>query len=708
MASLRDLALPSAEAEDANHNLNWDETIGSSNDVSSARPWDRPSLSSHAMAHGSCVYGIVSSPSSDWITWKTSFAAHKVCRVASNHDGSIIVASTFGGTVSLLRAKDGKVLATRRVCSSEKAQRPAEVTFVANANQYKAKDMLIILVPTSDQVTNDDNENAADSVNVILVSNIDGEGLNNDTNVAEAAKNMSINALKLDAPCNDFEALVGCFLNGASTIRFAAGQADGNVSIHDYNVETKQSVLVRNEIGDDSKPNTFLTSLGMKLQHCGNDATFLLLCGHSTEGTHSKMYWYDLVHLNMACSCNLPFLPPGKATRNRPNLLSFEPVASCSDSALAVAVAMKESVSTSNGFVEVIQVYAEETMGLTVLSHPHKVYQIPVTSSSPLEGIDLHSLNDAGPYSFRFLTNYGSSQGSVKCREFVTRNKHVQDGLVGKIRLLLEREEYDRADELLLASNDCTILSSDPFAVFHSSEVALRRLQRLLASPEKETIMERARDCLRRIIAGAVSSNNETGRERLLEAADSVMTWPINTVNQKPTIAEYSMALSAMVTAIETALQSCNVECGPQLTSKKKELEDRSSAMACVQSLLETDSNDIVLDVPFLDVQSPSDVFLVLMEDGYFSLAEKFCRSDWGRHLTPEICASSILAILPSQNPRAYAAVLREAILPRLTITHEAIPLIRAWACQCANTYDDDDGLGLDASIFLLEVSTCM
>ena len=50
----------------------------------------------------------------DWIAWEATFD-HRVCRVTSNADGSVVVASTAGGTVSLLRGSDGKVLATRRV-----------------------------------------------------------------------------------------------------------------------------------------------------------------------------------------------------------------------------------------------------------------------------------------------------------------------------------------------------------------------------------------------------------------------------------------------------------------------------------------------------------------------------------------------------------------------------------------------------------------
>ena len=697
MASLRELKLPPVADKDGN--LVWDETIGSGEP--SSRPWEHPSICFHAMAHGSVVCGIGSSSSEDWITWKTSFAPHKVYRVASNHDGSIIVAATDGGTVSLLRARDGKVLATRRVSMSGGTHRPAEVAFVADAHLHQSKDVLIILVPTADQLANDTTD-----VNAILVSNIDGKRLNNDNveTVAEAAKNMSIDALKLNAHCKDIETLQGCFLN-AATVRFAAGEADGNVSIHDYDVETKRPVLVCKKIEAGEEEPTFLTSLDMRLQHCGNDTTFLLLCGHSN--THTKLYWYDIVHLNMACDCILPTSP---CKQTKPWLLALEPVKSFSDaSALAVAVAMKESSSAPNGFVQVIQVFVEDTMGLAVLSSPHKVYQIPLNSSEAnfsLQGIDLGALDGVGPYSFRFRTWFGCEH--IECHEFITRDARIEDGVVGKIRLLIHRGMYDEADQLL-AANDCDVLLSDPFAMFHMSEVALRRLQHLLSSGSlgSEESMERARECLRRLIAGAVSSN-EIGQQHLIEAADSVSVWPTNVYSsKKPTVALFSVALSAMITAFQTALQSANTDIGPKLKGKKKELEERLSTMKCIEALLETDSSEIVLDTPFLESRSPSDVFLVLMEEGFFSVAEKLWRSEWGRELTAETSALSILSLLPSVDPRAYASVLKHAVFPRLTITHEAIPLIRAWACRCANAYDDHESeLGLESSIYLLEVRT--
>ena len=53
-----------------------------------------------------------------WVGWEATFAPHRVCRVASNGGGTVVVASTAGGEVSLMRAADGAVLATRRVHSA--------------------------------------------------------------------------------------------------------------------------------------------------------------------------------------------------------------------------------------------------------------------------------------------------------------------------------------------------------------------------------------------------------------------------------------------------------------------------------------------------------------------------------------------------------------------------------------------------------------
>ena len=527
--------------------------------------------------------------------------------------------------------------------------------------------------------------------------------------VSQAASKMSIDAIPLANNTTDLVALQATFLN-ATTVRLAVGNVDGQCldSGLRYSPKTSHGCLSTMYYRITYR---YLLSLGIKLQTCGTDCVFALFASPLNETTSTKLYWYDLIHLNLACEYTLHTHEKKKLW-----ILDFEPVTSFHDSSsLAVAVAMKESsaaASSSHGCIQVLQVCAEDTMGLTVLTRPHKVYQIPIEGGSTntkslLQRVRLVGLQEqAGPYAFRFQTDFGSKQRDATCCEFITRNERIQDGIVGKIRMLIEREMYDEADELI-ASTNSDVLSSDMYAKFHSSEVALRRLERLLSCGElgPEETMERAQECLRRLIAGAVSSN-ETGLEHLVEAADCVIMWSRGT--HPPTIAEFAMALLAMVSAINTALQSVKPEFCSRLANKKKQLENRLSAIKCIEALVETDPAGIALSAPFVEAKSPSEVFLVLMEEGFFSVAEKFWRSEWGRHLTAETSAASILSLSPCYDPRAYAAVLRDIVLPKLTITHEAIPLIRAWACRCANIYDDNDSeLGLDASIFLLEVRNC-
>eukprot|EP00339_Tiarina_fusa_P008110 CAMPEP_0117059568 /NCGR_PEP_ID=MMETSP0472-20121206/41396_1 /TAXON_ID=693140 ORGANISM="Tiarina fusus, Strain LIS" /NCGR_SAMPLE_ID=MMETSP0472 /ASSEMBLY_ACC=CAM_ASM_000603 /LENGTH=79 /DNA_ID=CAMNT_0004777363 /DNA_START=174 /DNA_END=410 /DNA_ORIENTATION=+ len=73
--------LPLSGATDENNSIHgWDETIDD------RQKWQkssfRASIASHALAHKTVVCGTVTRGGEDWITWKTSFAPHQVCRVA--------------------------------------------------------------------------------------------------------------------------------------------------------------------------------------------------------------------------------------------------------------------------------------------------------------------------------------------------------------------------------------------------------------------------------------------------------------------------------------------------------------------------------------------------------------------------------------------------------------------------------------------------
>lgn len=116
----------------------WDATVADRFNFSqmSADARRSCSVSPHAVSHGCSVVGIRQRRGGDdnssenendgeadgdcgsqeWVAWEATFD-HRVGRVASNADGTVVVTSTAGGTVSLLRGSDGQVLATRRVYS---------------------------------------------------------------------------------------------------------------------------------------------------------------------------------------------------------------------------------------------------------------------------------------------------------------------------------------------------------------------------------------------------------------------------------------------------------------------------------------------------------------------------------------------------------------------------------------------------------------
>jgi hypothetical protein len=95
-------------------------------------------MTAYASAHGSCVIGTLSQMETDtetktlraneenhtdvaWIKWTTNLQCN-VSEVASNHDGSIIAASTSDGSVSILRGSNGDVLVTKSISSSDEGE----------------------------------------------------------------------------------------------------------------------------------------------------------------------------------------------------------------------------------------------------------------------------------------------------------------------------------------------------------------------------------------------------------------------------------------------------------------------------------------------------------------------------------------------------------------------------------------------------------
>lgn len=684
MACLRTLALPSSADDDDKENLRWDETFAENEwKHSSTFGNGRPPLCSHALADSSFVYGIDDKNDEKWTTWRTSFAPHHVCRVTSNQSGSIVVASTDGGTVSLMRGRDGKVLATRRVSNIEGLQRPAEVHFVAT-HRDAFQDSLVIFVPSDSEEDK--------KPNVVLVSQIDGEKLNSEhsSNVAEGTRGMAIDAINFDG-CYDFNALQGCFLDD-NTIRFAAGTTTGNVSIHDFQLDTKTTKMIRESIKGHliDESYRFDTSIGIGVQYYGRGTSVYLFSTLST--TKAEVVWFDILHLAIVGTVLIKSGMPCP-----PRVMAIEPVKSCSeDDAIAVAIAFMASNENEEVTIHVVQLVIDDASDLAALSGPHILFTIPLGVKKGVKSVCLSIKRgkSVGPYSFLLCNSTCDNDKRFTHSEFTCSTK-TSCSIIGEIRLLLEKNALDEADQLC----GCHKSSWDEYAQFHPSEVALRKLERVLALGHitSDKNMAIARMCLQRLAGGALSGV-QAAIDNLLEAANTILDWPSKAAIP-PTLFEYTIALNAIISTLESALQAGHSHL---IEQKNEDVKQCLTAMKCINDFMEQEST--TLDKPFSRNRSISELFQTLIQHNLFASAETLLRRH-AKELTPAIIVEAIVNIPSSVDPRAFTLLLTDTIMPSLTINHEALPLISVWACQTADAYDDETSeLGIDSAIFLLQV----
>eukprot|EP00980_Cylindrotheca_fusiformis_P001960 scaffold443_cov125-Cylindrotheca_fusiformis.AAC.9 len=667
----------------------WDETIGDQNN----QVWQEQhgaSMASHVFAHRTLVCATVPNVATaaaankdKWITWTRSFAPHRVCRVACNDSGTVVAATMDNGTVSILRGVDGTILATRRI-ASEGIRLPAEISFVAGdgglANASSSTMDTLVIEPPEDGP-------------VILVSHIDGTRLNSDDKgiVADAAKSMVIHAL---TQIGDIRTLRGCGRLGdeSKIVRFAIVDGDGKLGIYDYNLNDKAGTLLKQGISVDGGSNNdwgIDYTVGLRVHQVGDKHRFLLFS--SCCGNDTKIGWFDLNSLTMSTTHTIS---QGAYARTR--LLTLEPIASCDkNSSLAIVVA--SLTPTTANFKpqiksEVLQAPVSEEGIIGLL---HNVYNIPVPET--VKSMDTASV--AGkPYAFRCLTV--DDQDSRDCYDFSTTNDAI-----GSIRLLTMTNQFERAKAVVQETGE-SLLVADPFAGFHPSEIALRQLQHILSTgrvKDRSAILQ-SQQCLRQLSVGAMSGN-EAPQTALLSAADSILQWPDATAIQNPpTLGEVVMGLSG-ITSILTGVSSKVMAESKALEFKTKqhELEEKRCALEYLESILD---KDVPLNSTFASVRSVKDLFSCLVRSNFFRAAEQMWKSHLQLKVTSEAMVTSVLAISPKVNPRRYAGLLREVVVPSLSINHELLPALLAWSCRTADDFDDarDNKNSLEDAIYLLEI----
>jgi hypothetical protein len=275
-SSNNDDAMNTSASEPA---FGWDETVADDECSSSSDAADVTntfqqrlhiqsggSLTPHAMANRSWIYGITEAEGSQSeterkIRWKTSLAPHRIQQIASNTSGTVIAATTDNGTVSIIRGRDGRVLATRRVVEAKTDKdytgetQSSFVSFVTT--KLEGQSMIsnprdALLVQTSDQPA-------------LLVSNIQGDRLNDDnhTVVAQATKSMNLQVVQIPSiESSDVQCMCGYFYSSNKNY----DDDDKNEESKDYD-ERIRLVLIHHDLSGEAKLALAEYDLGSQLCH---------------------------------------------------------------------------------------------------------------------------------------------------------------------------------------------------------------------------------------------------------------------------------------------------------------------------------------------------------------------------------------------------------------------------------------------------------
>lgn len=622
-------------------------------------------LCPHALAYQSVIHGRTlrrknnERHESTGLSWETSLAPHLVTQIVSNRDGSILAAATDHGTVSLLRGSDGRVLVTRQV-----SQTSTELCFVPRGNDDEnGGDTLLIQTQEVEE---------GQELQCLVVTNILGNKLNGlPESATEALRQLVIRAIPKEADGWRDVVRVTALFTQKSILRLVAVDAEGGLRVFDWNVAEGTVSLVKERVplkmSNDIKEWAVDVRLGFMTQPVGSQNYIVFAA--CAPGS-SALAWFDPI--SMVCVSHIPLKVQAE------HVGVFVPIPS-HESTLAVAVVLRVDTTTQ---LHVFQLVVEETMGLAVMNKPHMIFTVPI--DCPLHAVSLASTLEDDVYAFEF-------QFSRNGHPVVTEVRPAMSNLpaIGKIRYYLQTGNFDQADEIL-ANLDKEY--TDPLANFHPSEVASGRLHRMVASenPQKEGIEA----CLQRLAQSAMSLN-KTPVETFAQACEMI---PDQQLHHRP---ERQLAVIELVLRFVQR----TIDDAPSLDSTKvKDVEnillDRKRALRFVAAI-----PDEKVSQELIGARSTEDLLEKLLSCKQYLLVEKLWDWEGGTCVNVDSLLTKLVHLSPSVDPTDYIPLLKNILLPNLTIHHELMPILRAWTCHSATGMDENE-VGLEPAIALLEVST--
>ena len=671
---------------------------------------------SRALAISNNAYGITLSNSnnndavsnseiefSSWVQWSTALGSN-IASIKSTENGNIIAASTMNGSVSLLRGCDGGVLLNKSISSQASSDGSGDaiaafshsIDFVQNTLQHDSNEMLMIYNLQSESDVGNSNRN----MDMILVSNIDGNGLNsNDAAVVKASSKFSIDGIKFTLDDSDSlnAVVVRACLMREHVVRFIIGHVNGTISVHDYNTFEKKIFLVNKCVVQ----GIVDVEKGLHIDVSNLDDPFILVSVR--KDSHVALCWYSLHSL----LCVREYLIPKDA-----NITAFCPLKPCFGNSVAAAFSM-EMNSDSIGKVVILQGvlnhahYDESSMDTDDVSKVkstdnkiHQVYSIDLGPGSRIKSLVDGLRNDFDEYRVQYCVH--SSDSTMSFKEFCSGKSSI----IAKVRLLLAQNRFEDAEECMSAASKESL--STPYGSIHSSEVVLARFLVLLRNPKMLSgeSKDQVKECLRRLSFGAVSGGS-CGVRSLVLASKNLSSWDTSSDTTEPYIRDYRLALSVMAMSISNAIKGVSAKYVDRLKEEMCILETKASVLKTIEIIVGPSGKPKVqLSPPLLHVKNHNELYQLLIERGAFRAAEIIRKSEIGINtITPKVLVDSVQGISIYIDPKKYCAWLKNAVFPSLTIQHRLLESVLAWGCKTADAFDENGSFGIDASILLLEVS---
>ena len=626
-------------------------------------------------------------------------------------DDSIVAAAgiTSDGDciIALLKVSDGSVIVTRKLpcgdhtgglsaVSVRYVTRTETATNVDKSSLEYVEHKLVILTQYSS------------SSNVWLVQYcVNTEG----AVVSPKGKEMSVEPIVFQIPSSlasnesgtfiklQVNALCSHQING-DYIRFimSAWNGDGGIFVADYHCTTKvvsmvQSPSNRQEWNLLSKGETCCISSScgsadspavVQVDNFEVGSPLFVFLKKKNLSSQVEISWISIETLSSRGKYIIDF--ESKISKIDYGSISIVPVASF-DPTKVVSIAVLRKTS-----IKIIQLFRQDEQ---TLGKPRTLYHIPISNEHRI--MELCSL--ASPYSLIFSCVL-TKNNSLSLWNLFKVNSDLHP--VGKFNYLLAKENFDEADELIDSID--SFANNNSFGSIHGSHVSLANLTALLRGNRDKLIsnsekMQQAKDCLRRLAAGAISGG-AIGMQSLVQACKIVYKWDdVTHESESPTLFEIKMALIAICEVISNVLSALSQSDVPEIVNEQRKLESKFHAVIAIdtiQSAIDPGFSKRPLPLKLLACRSISDVYIYYVLRGDVASAEKlrlYQPKDSNFTIDNAVVVKAIVTLRNETffvEPSKFATWIEKFVIPEFSINDcDLLKSIRSWACEMADQLEE-------------------